>query len=110
MLGFLELDESELFRLNDRLRKNHKRELNSFFKSESIANTAVGTTRGNLAGGTRSIYLPLLLNFLQELLRNLLENNHKKRFTALQAKHKASCIYNEIFCANDFFRPKIGSK
>ena len=110
MLGFLDKDESELFRLNDRLRRNPKRELSSFFRSDNINNIAVGTTRGNLSGSTRTIYLPLLMNFIQDLLRSLLENNPKKRLTAFSAKHKADLIFNEIFCGNDFFRPKIGGK
>ena len=49
MLGFLDPDESEMFRLNDRLRRNPKRELCSFFRNENICNIAVGTTRGNLS-------------------------------------------------------------
>ena len=110
MLGTLDKEESELFRLNDRLRKNHKREISSFFRNENISNIAVGTTRGNLSGCTRTIYLPLLMNFLQDLLRSLLENNPKKRLTAATAKQKANVIFNEIFCGNDFFRPKIGGK
>ena len=108
MLGLLE--DSEMFRLNDRLRRNHKRELNTFFKNESLGIIAVGTTRGNLSSPTRSIYLPLLMNFLNDLLRSLLEHNSKKRLTALEAKNKADLIFNEIFCGNDFFRPKIGGK
>eukprot|EP00092_Neocalanus_flemingeri_P028968 GFUD01031451.1.p1 GENE.GFUD01031451.1~~GFUD01031451.1.p1 ORF type:complete len:511 (+),score=157.39 GFUD01031451.1:160-1692(+) len=110
LLGFLDLEESELFRLNDRLRRNPKRELSSFFSTESISNIAVGTTRGNLFGSSRAIYLPLLINFLHDLLRSLLANNPKKRLTATQAKDKADVIYSEIFCGNDFFRPKIGGK
>ena len=97
MLGCLDLDESEMFRLNDRLRRNHKRELSSFFQNENICNIAVGTTRGNLSGCSRGIYLPLLMNFLQDLLRSLLENNPRKRMTAIQAKSKADLIFNEIF-------------
>ena len=110
MLGFLDLDESEMFRLNDRLRRNPKRELSAFFRNENICDIAVGTTGGNLSGCSRSIYLPLLMNFLQDLLRSLLGNNPRKRLTALQAKSKADLIFNEIFCGNDFFRPKIGGK
>ena len=110
MLGFLDLDESEMFRLNDRLRRNPKRELSSFFRNENICDIAVGTTRGNLSGCSRSIYLPLLMNFLQDLLRSLLGNNPRKRLTAVQVKIKTDLIFNEIFCGTDFFRPKIGGK
>jgi len=110
LLGFLDFEESELFRLNDRLRKNPKRELSSFFRNDNISNIAVGTTRGNLSGSSRTIYLPLLMNFLQDLLRSLLASSPKKRLTAFQAKHKADMIFSEVFCGNDFFRPKIGGK
>ena len=110
MLGFLELDESEMFRLNDKLRRNPKREVRSFLKSVGVREVAVGTTQGNLSRSTRSTYLPLLMDFLQEFLSSLLDNNSTNRLTAAKSKQKADVLFNEIFCGNNFFRPKIGTK
>ena len=110
MLGFLEFDESELFRINDKLRRNAKKEVSTFLKTTPSQEVAVGTTQGNLSPSTRSTYLPLLMDFLQDLLASLLDNDPTNRLTAVKAKQKADVLYNEIFSGDNFFRPKIGSK
>ena len=110
MLGFLELDASEMFRLNDKLRRNPKREIHSFLSTVRVREVAVGTTQGNLSRVTRSTYLPLLIDFLQDLLASLLDSNPQHRLTAAKAKQKADVLFAAIFSGNDFFRPKIGAK
>ena len=110
MIGFLELDSSEMFRLNDKLRRNPKQEVRSFLTSTHVRAAAVGTTQGNLSPVTRSTYLPILVDFLQCLLVSLLDWKPQQRLTAAQAKQKADVLFATIFSGNDFFRPKIGAK
>ena len=110
MLGFLFLDNSEMIRLGDKIRRHSKKEIISFLKQDFIKDLAVGTTQGNLSRDRRSIYLPVLLSFLEELLTSVLDIRPKKRWTALEGKQTVEDLFSAIFCGNDFFRPKIGSK
>ena len=110
MLGFLFLDTSEMIRLGDKIRKHAKKEILSFLKQDFIKDLAVGTTQGNLSINRRSIYLPVLLSFLEELLTSVLDLRPNKRLTALEGKQRVEELFSEIFCGNDFFRPKIGAK
>ena len=110
MLGFLNFDSSEMFRLGDKIRRNFKRELGIFLSNNFMEDLAVGTTQGNLSPGRKSIYLPLLLTFLETLLMSVLDPRPKNRFTACKGKQLVEEIFEEIFCGNDFFRPKIGAK
>ena len=109
-VGFLGLDQSELFRLNDKLRRGPRREVTSFLSLSHVRATAVGTTLGNLSHVTRSTYLPLLMEFLDTLLTSLLSCKPQQRLTAGQAKQRADVLFHDIFSGNDFFRPKIGHK
>jgi len=110
LLAHVDMEESELFRVNDRLRHNPDRELGTFFRRENLADIAAGTTKGNLSSKTRLTYLPLLINFLKECLSSLLSTKPSSRFTAHEAKGRADITFNEIFSGNDYFRPKIGGK
>ena len=110
MLGFLEMSDSEMMRLGDRIRKNFKREIGTFLKQEFIEDLAIGTTQGNLSPGRRSIYLPLLLSALENILTSVLDPRPRNRLSAATGKQLVGDIFNEIFCGNDFFRPKIGAK
>ena len=109
MLGFL-VDDSEMIRCGDKIRRHSKREILTFLSQDFIEDLAVGTTLGNLSKNRRSIYLPVLLSFLESLLTSVLDIRPKKRLTAFQAKQMVEDIFSEIFCGNDFFRPKIGAK
>ena len=102
MLCALVLDESELFRLNDKLRSHHKKEVRILMKRHIIGHTALGTTKGNLNSSTRNNLLPLLMDFLNDLLSSLLDNNPQNRLTATEAKYKADVIFSEMFFGNDF--------
>ena len=110
LLGFLNLDSSEMFRLGDKIRKSFKREIGNFLKNDFIEDLAVGTTQGNLSPGRKSIYLPLLLSFLETMLISVLDPRPRNRLTASKGKQLVEDIFEEIFCGNDFFRPKIGAK
>lgn len=110
MLGFLFLDNSEMIRLGDKIRRHAKKEISSFLKQDFIKDLAVGTTQGNLSRTRRLIYLPVLLSFLEELLTSVLDIRPKKRLTAAEGKQMVEDLFSEIFCGNDFFRPKIGAK
>ena len=110
MLGFLSLDNSEMIRLGDKIRRHSKKEIISFLKQDFIKDLAVGTTQGNLSRNRRSIYLPVLLSFLEDLLTSVLDMRPKKRLSALEGKQMVDDLFNAIFCGNDFFRPKIGTK
>ena len=102
ILCSLILDESELFRLNDKLRSNHKRELALLIKRENIGQIALGTTKGNLNISNRTNFQPLLMDFIHDLLLSLLDTNPHNRLTASQAKYKADVIFSEMFFGNDF--------
>lgn len=110
ILGFLVLHDSEFWRLGDNIRRHSKKEIGDFLKQDFIEDLAVGTTQGNLSKSRRSIYLPVLLSFLETLLTSVLDIRPKKRLTASQAVQMAEDIFSEIFSGNDFFRPKIGAK
>ena len=110
MLGFLMFHDSEMIRFGDKIRRNSKKEIIAFLKQDLIEDLAVGTTQGNLSKNRRSIYLPVLLSFLEALLTSVLDIRPKRRLTALEAKQMVEDIFSEIFCGNDFFRPKIGAK
>ena len=110
MLGFLEMNDSEMLRIGDKIRKNFKREIESFLKQDFIKSLSIGTTQGNLSLARRSIYLPLLMSFLGTMLTSVLDPNPRNRLSAAKGKHLAEDIFDEIFCGNDFFRPKIGAK
>lgn len=110
ILGFLVLHDSEMIRCGDKIRRHSKKEIMEFLKQDFIEDLAVGTTQGNLSKSRRSIYLPVLLSFLETLLTSVLDIRPNKRFTASQAKQMTEDIFSEIFCGNDFFRPKIGAK
>ena len=71
MLGFLDLSDSEMLRLGDKIRRSYRREIAGFLKQEFIRDLAIGTTQGNLSPARRSIYLPLLLTFLEQLLTSV---------------------------------------
>ena len=73
MLGFLDLSDSEMLRLGDKIRRSFRREIAGFLKQEFIRDLAIGTTQGNLSPARRSIYLPLLLAFLERLLTSVLD-------------------------------------
>ena len=103
ILCSLILDESELFRLNDKLRSNHKRELRLLMRRENIGQTAMGTTKGNLNISNRMNFQPLLLEFFKDLLLSLLDSNPHHRLTATQAKYKADSIHS-------VFRNRFGSQ
>ena len=110
MLGFLEISDSEMMRLGDRIRKNFKREIGTFLKQSFIEDLAIGTTQGNLSPMRRSIYLPVLLTFLENILTSVLDPRPRNRLSAARGQQLVGDIFNEIFCGNDFFRPKIGAK
>ena len=102
MLCALELDDSEQFRLNDKLRCNPKKEIHILLKRQNIGKIALGTTQGNLNSSSRNSLLPLLMSFLCELLKSLLDNNPKNQRTATEAKYKADVIFSDMFFSNDF--------
>jgi len=110
MLGFLETSDSEMMRLGDRIRKNFKREIGTFLKQSFIEDLAIGTTQGNLSPMRRRIYLPLLTTFLEDILTSVLDPRPRNRLSAARGQQLVGDIFNEIFCGNDFFRPKIGAK
>ena len=80
MLGFLEMNDSEMLRMGDKIRKNFRREIGSFLKQDFIKSLSIGTTQGNLSLARRSIYLPLLLSFLENMLTSVLDPNPRNRF------------------------------
>ena len=110
MLGFLDMSDSEMLRFGDKIRKSPRREVGNFLKNDFIKNLAIGTTQGNLSPSRKSIYLPLLISFLETILASVLDKNPKNRLTASKGKYLVEDIFDEIFCGNDFFRPKIGAK
>ena len=110
MLGFLDLSDSEMLRLGDKIRRSFRREIAGFLKQEFIRDLAIGTTQGNLSPARRSIYLPLLLTFLEQLLTSVLDPRPSNRLAANTGQQLVTDIFQEIFCGNDFFRPKIGAK
>ena len=56
------------------------------------------------------VMLTLPAPFLEELLTSVLDIRPKKRLTAAEGKQMVEDLFSEIFCGNDFFRPKIGAK
>merc|ERR1712126_586470 len=81
--------------------------MGSFLKQDFIKSLSIGTTQGNLSFAKRSIYLPLLLSFLETMLTSVLDPNPRNRLSAAKGKHLVEDIFDEIFCGNDFFRPKL---
>ena len=82
MLGFLDLSDSVMLRLGDKIRRSFRREIAGFLKQEFIRDLAIGTTQGNLSPARRSIYLPLLLTFLEQLLTSVLDPRPSNRLAA----------------------------
>ena len=113
MLCHVDMEDSELFRMNDKLRKNPARELKELFRymhnffampmfplchsRPSLASVAIGTSKGNLDLSSRDTYLPLLLDLLQDLLTSCLTPDPSSRITAFQAKTKTNSVYDDIF-------------
>ena len=75
----------------------------------NVYNNPAWLCRGNLLAA-RAAHLPLLLSFFRSLLGSLLERRPAARLTARLARQQATLIFEQIFSANQFFRPKIGSK
>merc|ERR1719319_1954331 len=97
MLCHIDMEDSQLFRLADKLRRNPAKEVPKLFRSPTLGDIAAGTTRGNLTSPTRLTYLPLLIDFLQELLSSLLSLGPLVRPSAREGKARAEAIAAQLF-------------